>query len=277
MNAIKWAVIVTSLPLVAGCEEASGQCARAISAPGAPPPAAAEETESAAPAAVADAPAPTPQPSAAPISSAAPAPTAVATAPAGSGVAAPSSSTSAPAAIAPPPPPQNLTIEGTLTATPERAAAHDVVYLVDAPIVPTRGMKALVDQRSMAFIPYVTAIAAGGTVTFLNSDPFPHNVFSPNGQKFNIGMLNQGQRRSVTLREPGDYALLCNVHPGMLGHVYVAPSSYFAVSDAHGRFAIKDVPEGTYRIAVWAGKFTAEPQTVKLQGANATVDFALHR
>lgn len=277
MNAFKWAVIVTALPLVVGCEEASGQCTRAISAPGAPPPAVAEETESATPAAEADVPAPTPQPSAAPSSSAAPASSALAAVPAGSGAAAPSPSSSAPAAVAPPPPAQNLTIEGTLTATPERAAAYDVVYLADAPIVPTRGRKVLVDQRSMSFIPYVSVIAAGGTVTFLNSDPFPHNVFSPNGKKFNIGMLNQGQRRSVTLRDPGDYALLCNIHPGMLGHVYVAPSSYFAVSDAHGHYAIKDVPEGTYRIAVWAGKFSAEPQTVKLQGANATVDFALHR
>jgi plastocyanin len=181
------------------------------------------------------------------------------------------------ASAAPAAAPQQLTIEGTLTATPDRAAAHALVYLVDAPIVPTRGMKVTVDQKSMQFIPYTAAIAAGGTVTFVNSDPFPHNVFSTGPQKFNIGMLNQNQRHAVTLKEPGEYPLLCNVHPGMLGHVYVAPSSYFAISDAHGKYAIKDVPEGTYRIAAWAGKFKGDEQTVKLQGANATVDFALHK
>ncbi len=270
MNTTKWIVVAACVPLMAACEEESGQCVRPVNSPTAAPAVVPSEVPSQPPpissaggAASAGAPAIASAPTAA---SAAP----IANAPTGAGPAA-IVATESPAAAAP------RSIQGTVTATPERAAAFAVVYLADAPIDPKRGMKVMVDQRAMAFIPYTAAMAAGGTATFLNSDPFPHNVFSPNGQKFNIGMISQGQSRSVTLHQPGDYALLCNVHPGMLGHLFVAPSSYFAVADAHGKYAIKDVPEGTYKVSVWAGKFVADEQTAKLQGADVTVDFALHK
>lgn len=153
-----------------------------------------------------------------------------------------------------------------------KAAKFAVVFLEDAPKEPTRGMKASIDQRMMMFIPYTAVVAAGGSITFVNSDPFPHNVFSPTNEKFDLGTIPKGGVGRYVFKKPGPYTLLCNVHPGMLGYVYAAPSSYFATADVKGKFNIKQVPEGTYKINAWAPKMQGQPKSVTVKGADASID-----
>lgn len=152
-----------------------------------------------------------------------------------------------------------------------------VVYLVDAPKDPARGMTVNIDQRMMLFIPYVAAVAVGGSATFVNSDPFPHNVFSPNGDRFDLGTLSKGGVARHAFKSPGAYTLLCNVHPGMIGYIYVAPSSYFAVANAQGQYTIKAVPAGDYKISAWSPKMGAAPVPVSVRGGPAKVDIEITR
>ena len=183
------------------------------------------------------------------------------------------------AAPAAPAAPTNFNIAGVVKVGAEgtRPAKFAVVYLEDAPKDPTRGMKTSIDQRMMMFVPYVAAVAAGGTVTFVNSDPFPHNVFSPGGEKFDLGTLNKGGVGRYTFKKPGPYTLLCNVHPGMLGYIYVAPSNYFAITNGQGEFTIKSVPEGTYKIAAWAPKMGAPAKPVVVKGADTKIELAIEK
>jgi plastocyanin len=150
-----------------------------------------------------------------------------------------------------------------------------VVYLEDGPKDPARGMNVTIDQRMMMFVPYIAAVSVGGSATFVNSDPFPHNVFSPNGEKFDLGTLSKGGTGRHGFKQPGAYTLLCSVHPGMIGYIYVAPSSYFAVANGQGEFTIKGVPPGTYKVAAWLPKMAAPAQSVVLQGGDAKVELAL--
>jgi len=198
---------------------------------------------------------------------------------------APSTSTSTSAAIAPSASasvvapvaaaPALRLLKGTVTAKPSSAAAYTVVYLEDGPANPDRGMKVTIDQKNMFFIPGTAVVAVGGTITFLNSDPFPHNVFSGDNEKFNLGMIPQFGSVKRKFTQPGSYTLLCNVHPGMIGHIVVVPTGYFAKTDKNGAYTMKDVPEGTYKVSIWAGKYTAPTQTVTVKDGDATVDFAL--
>jgi len=167
-------------------------------------------------------------------------------------------------------------LSGTVTTTPAAAAANAVVYLEDAPIEPTAKMSATVDNRQMTFAPFLAVVPVGGHVVFHNSDPFPHNVFSPDNDKFNIGVIAQGAATSHTFKTPGKYTLLCNLHPGMIGYVIVLPSSYFAKSDAKGHYTIKDVPPGTYKVTAWAPRQQPVTQSSKVDG-DVTLDFQLHR
>jgi plastocyanin len=250
---------------------------------GEPPKTPAGAPNVAAPEATAEAPAPSAQPSAAPSAPAAAAsPSPASPCPCigggdgGTTTASADGEAGAPTVVAPAPAKANLV--GTVTTTPTSAAASAVVYLEDAPIEPTAKMSATVDNTKMTFTPFVAVIPVGGRIVFHNSDPFPHNVFSPDNEKFNIGNIAQnGGAFARVFKKPGSYTLLCNLHPGMLGYVVVAPSSYYAKADAKGHFTIKDVPAGTYKVTAWAPRQQTVGQPATLQGTDVTLDFELHR
>jgi plastocyanin len=166
---------------------------------------------------------------------------------------------------------------GTITTTPGYLSSVSVAYIEDAPVDPTRGMRAHVDNHQMQFSPMVSVIAQGGSVTFVNTDPFPHNVFSPDG-KFNMGTIPQNSAAAPKrFDKTGEFTLLCNLHPGMIGYLVVAPSSWFAKADAKGHFRIKDVPAGTYKLTAWAPRLPKVTETITVAGSPVTKDFELHR
>jgi plastocyanin len=168
-------------------------------------------------------------------------------------------------------------IVGKVTTTPPRAAASAVVYLEDAPIVAGPAMTAAIDNRQMAFIPYVQVVPVGGRIVFNNSDPFPHNVFSPGKTGFNLGMVQAKNASAHVFNTPGVFPLLCNLHPNMLAFVVVTPSSYFAKANAKGEFTLKDVPAGTYKITAWAPREQPQTQSVVVQGSELALNFDLHK
>src|ERR1700694_3955752 len=85
-------------------------------------------------------------------------------------------------------------IEGSIKATGLASNGDAVVYIQQMPGSFTAPEKpADVDQKSMQFLPHVLPIVVGTTVRFLNSDPLPHNVFSPDGEKYDLGTWPQGK------------------------------------------------------------------------------------
>jgi plastocyanin len=183
----------------------------------------------------------------------------------------------APGAATPPAESAKSNVTGTVTTVPPSQAANAVVFLVDAPIEPTAKMSTTVDNAQMNFIPYVAVVPVGGRVVFHNSDPFPHNVFSPDNDKFNLGSISQGGASSHTFKTAGHWTILCNLHPGMIGHVVAVPSSYFAKADTKGHYTIKGVPAGTYKVAAWAPRQEQLEQSATVNGTDVTLDFQLHR
>ena len=43
----------------------------------------------------------------------------------------------------------------------------------------------------------------------------------------------------------------CNLHPWMNAWIHVFDHPYFAVTDADGKFEIKNAPAGKYRLLAW--------------------------
>lgn len=172
-------------------------------------------------------------------------------------------------------------IAGTVKATGLASNADAVVYVQEAAgsfLPPAQAVT--LDQRKMQFIPHVLPVLAGTSVKFLNSDPTPHNVFSPDGEKYNLGTWPQGQSKDYAFSKcakfPCVYTQLCRVHPEMEGFVVVLRNPYFAVSDKEGHFEIKGVPAGVYTVAVWHPKLKGQPKPVTVEaGKPAAVDFAL--
>jgi plastocyanin len=174
------------------------------------------------------------------------------------------------------------TISGNVKIAGLASNADAVVYVQQVPGTFPAGKPADMDQRKMQFIPHVLPIVAGTTVKFLNSDPTPHNVFSPDNEKYNLGTWPQGQTKDYVFNKcakpPCVYTQLCRVHSEMEGYVVVLQNPYFAVSGKDGHYTIDGVPPGSYTLAVWHQKAKTQPKPVTVEaGKPATVDFVLAR
>jgi plastocyanin len=170
-------------------------------------------------------------------------------------------------------------ITGTAKATGLATNADVVVYLQDGP-AGQPSAPVTMDQRKMQFVPHVLPVTVGTTVKFSNSDATPHNVFSPDYEKYNLGTWPQGQSKDYVFSKcakfPCAYTQLCRVHPEMEGFIVVLPNPYFAVSDREGHYEIANVPPGQYLLAVWHPKLKAKPMPVTVvAGKSSTIDIVL--
>jgi plastocyanin len=76
--------------------------------------------------------------------------------------------------------------------------------------------------RNYSFDPGVLKIAAGATVTWINSDGDVHTIKSEEGpEAFQSPALDSGGRYSFRFRHPGTYKYICSVHPFMHGVIVV--------------------------------------------------------
>lgn len=176
-----------------------------------------------------------------------------------------------------------VSITGTVKVTGLATSADVVVYIQEAPgTFPPPGKPVAMDQLKMQFIPRVLPVVAGTTVKFLNSDPTPHNVFSPDNEKYNLGTWPKGQSKDYAFtkcaKPPCVYTQLCRVHLEMESYVVVLQNPHFAVSDKDGHYEIGNVPPGSYTLAVWHTRGKAQPKPVTVDATKpATVDFILAR
>jgi len=172
---------------------------------------------------------------------------------------------------------------GTLSGKVTGAKGVSVVYIEAIPgkTFPAPTEKVVVDQKGLLFQPHVVAVPVGSTVEFLNSDKVAHNIFWPSvaGNKkmsHNLGTWPTGQKREFKFDTPGIVPLLCNVHPEMSAYVLVAPTPYFALTDADGSYEITNVPDGQYNVAAWHEGMKVQSKPVKVTG-EAALDFTLSK
>lgn len=111
----------------------------------------------------------------------------------------------------------------------------------------------IIDQPCCQFVPRIVAARAGDTLEVKNSAPVAHNFHSEAGAIGNALMQAntnlKAQKPLEASNTPVPFA--CNIHPWMQGKVRVYDHPYFAVTDAEGKFEIKDAPAGKFRVVYW--------------------------
>ncbi|MDB5804049.1 MAG: hypothetical protein JWN73_1371 [Betaproteobacteria bacterium] len=129
--------------------------------------------------------------------------------------------------------------------------ANAVVMAIPPRLPPPRKPRPVaIEQKDREFLPFVTVVEVGTSVTFPNRDPLLHHVYSFSPAKvFEIKLYN-GDSRSVLFDKPGPVALGCNIHDWMEAHIYVAPTPYFARTDAQGQARL-NLPAGAYTLQTW--------------------------
>ena len=140
---------------------------------------------------------------------------------------------------------------GTIVGKVKGGGGDAVVYL-DVQGTSVRAT-ATMKQEGKQFVPRTLVVQKGTKVEFPNMDAVFHNVFSVTPESsFDLGSYRQGESKSVTLAKPGVVTVYCNMHPQMVGHVLVVPSSLHAKTGSDGFYKIANVPSGKHRIVAWA-------------------------
>jgi plastocyanin len=147
---------------------------------------------------------------------------------------------------------------GALPLLPEAPlAANDelsrvAIYLEGTGLKPAEPLVAQLDQRNRRFEPEVVIIPTGSTVSFPNSDPIFHNVFSLSKPRaFDLGYYPEGQTRKVQFDTPGIVQVFCHLHPNMSAAIVVTPSRWSTQPRNDGTFVLSSIPPGRYQLVVW--------------------------
>jgi plastocyanin len=164
--------------------------------------------------------------------------------------------------------------------------AADVVILVTpaaASAAAPAPETAVIAQRDIRFVPYVTVVPLGATVRFVNRDNFDHHIRSqPGGPLGSVPPAKQFEFRLARARGttepsaelkadvPGTVVLGCHIHNSMRGHLYIATTPYVAVTDDRGRATIANVPDGTAELRLWHPDQIVDQPAAPLQVAGTS-------
>jgi hypothetical protein len=107
----------------------------------------------------------------------------------------------------------------------------------------------VLDNKTCRFEPHVLVLRTTQTLVIKNSDPPPtgHNtkLDALSNDSFN-DLIPAGAeiRKAMAKPEALPVKVGCSIHPFMGGWVLVRPNPYAVVTDADGKFEVKDLPAG---------------------------------
>lgn len=171
-------------------------------------------------------------------------------------------------------------VSGRVVGADGKGIAEAVVF-AESPVPPAvAGAQATMDQVNKTFVPGLLPIVVGTRVNFPNHDQIHHHVYSFSRTKnFELPLYKGEDAPPVLFDKVGVVKVGCNIHDWMSGIILVLPTPYFAVTDAEGRFALEDLPHGTYKLAAWHAQSKAKPedteQSIAVTGAGAEAHFTL--
>jgi len=140
---------------------------------------------------------------------------------------------------------------------------------VEEYVFPVPKEAVFLDQNCCKFTPHVVGVRVGQPLKIRNSDGFSHNVRStPRSVKnraFNFMQTTQGKEDIVEFHALDVFVKLkCDLHGWMGANVGVVENPYFAITDADGRFEIKNLPKGEFTIEARHEELGSKTVNVKL-------------
>lgn len=159
--------------------------------------------------------------------------------------------------------------------------ADAVVYAtaLDAAPGAAHSRTATIVQRDREFVPWVTVVQAGTTISFPNADPILHHVysFSP-ARPFEIKLYAGETPQGILFNKPGIVTLGCNIHDWMVAYVAVVDTPHFGKTAKPGLVTLRSLPAGRYEVHAWhplqKAEAPAQPVTFAA-GGDRRIEFAL--
>jgi len=152
-----------------------------------------------------------------------------------------------------------------------------VIFLEDPRLKQADPVQAEVVQENLHFLPDFLVVPLGSTVSFPNSDPVFHNVFSLSKvREFDLGYYPAGQTRKVTFNQPGIVQVYCHLHSQMNAAIVVAPNAWYTRPRSDGTFVFSEVPPGVHTVVVWHKSAGFFKRKVELTATGTgTIDFSI--
>jgi len=158
-----------------------------------------------------------------------------------------------------PPPPPAPALKGFLdraenASLPPKAfdpTPYLVVVLV--PATPAQGSPASAswDLVGDSFSRPLLPVTTGAEVTIKNRSKRAASLTADAPKLIPAGPINPGGTRPFTAATAGLVVVTDEDLPHLRGRLVVVDSPYFAVPDRDGKFTIKDVPPGEYKVQIW--------------------------
>lgn len=172
----------------------------------------------------------------------------------------------------------------TLELRVDNIGSAPVVIFLESPndtVVPAtsdpRDKPARVTSINSAFRPAFQVAPLTADIEVANDDAIPHNTHLFDGRRtvFNVATPTPGVRVRKVLRQPGIFAVRCDLHPWMRAWVFVPANRHYAVMWQPGSTTLRDIPPGPYRLHSWDQARGQESQTLSLDaGETRSLSFA---
>jgi hypothetical protein len=114
--------------------------------------------------------------------------------------------------------------------------------------------KVFMDQPCCHFEPHCLALRQGQIWVAKNSSAIPHNVhYEGSKNPGDNPILPAGKEVEIKdlKAELGPITVNCNIHPWMKAWVRVFDHPYYTITDADGKFEIKNAPAGDCLLYIW--------------------------
>jgi plastocyanin len=165
-----------------------------------------------------------------------------------------------------------VTAGGVLATKPPLA----VVYLEGSFPKRNSTVEKQMVQRDLNFVPALLPVQTGTKVAFPNLDDTYHNIFSFSpAKRFDLGRYRRDETPipSVTFDVPGLVTVRCDIHEHMRALILVLDTPHFVLSDAEGRFRLRGLPSGRYKLKAWLSSRATLERPVELKsGSTLTVN-----
>ena len=153
-------------------------------------------------------------------------------------------------------------LENKLELNPQNRGIKNVLIFVEG--IPdswihesarSNDSEAVFDQKYCLFVDHVLAVQTSQNLLLKNSDPIGHNtLFNPRSNPPINVTIDGGTSTSYTPQkaESLPFKVSCTVHPWMEAFMIFRDNGYFAVSDADGKFEIRNLPAGVpLKLKIW--------------------------
>jgi len=140
--------------------------------------------------------------------------------------------------------------------------------------MPTENL--VVDNQKCQFVPLVGIAYKKAKYIIKNSDPVFHNTsmgLMLKGKRstvYNLALPNQNQVIEKPVKRTGLHDVKCDSHPWMRAYIYSAKNPYVALTGDDGKFEIKDLLPGSYKVMIWHEGFGKEIKEVEVKAGEAT-------